>query len=105
MADVGTGSGAIALALADERPDLTVTGLDVDPGALEVARANGARLGLAAGFRCADLLDDGRYDAVLANLPYVPDGTVLAPEIAEYEPAGALFSGPTAWMRCAGSSR
>ncbi|GAC1574059.1 MAG: peptide chain release factor N(5)-glutamine methyltransferase [Candidatus Dormibacteria bacterium] len=93
VVDVGTGSGAIALALADERPDLTVTDLDVDPSALEVARANGARLGLEAGFRCADLLDDGSYDAVLANLPYVPDGTVLAPEIADYEPAGALFSG------------
>lgn len=93
VADVGTGSGAIALALADERPDLTVTGLDLDPAALEVARANRAALGLKVSFRCADLLDAGSYDAVLANLPYVPDGTELAPEIMDYEPAGALFAG------------
>jgi release factor glutamine methyltransferase len=93
VADVGTGSGAVALALADERPDLKVTGLDVDRGALEVARANGARLGLAARFRWADLLDEDSYDAVLANLPYVPDGAALAPEITDYEPPGALFAG------------
>ncbi len=93
VADVGTGSGAIALALADERPDLTVTGLDVDPEALAVARANRARLGLRVSFRCADLLDDGRYDAVLANLPYVSDAAALAPESADYEPATALFAG------------
>ena len=93
VADVGTGSGAVALALADERPDLMVTGLDIDPGALEVARANRARLGLEARFRCADLLDEERYDAVLANLPYVADGAGLAPEITDYEPAGALFAG------------
>ncbi len=94
VADVGTGSGAVALALADERPELTVTGLDVDSQALAVARANGVRLGLKVNFRYADLLDEGHYDAVLANLPYVPDGTALAPEITRYEPAGALFAGP-----------
>nr|MDQ2896078.1 peptide chain release factor N(5)-glutamine methyltransferase [Actinomycetota bacterium] len=93
VADVGTGSGAVALALADERPDLAVTGLDICEGALRVARANAARLGLKVSFRCADLLDEQRYDAVLANLPYVPEGTELAPEIADYEPAGALFAG------------
>jgi len=94
VADVGTGSGAIALALADERPDLAVTGLDISEGALQVARANAARLRLEVRFRCADLLDEGRYDAVLANLPYVSDGTGLAPEIVDYEPAAALFAGP-----------
>jgi release factor glutamine methyltransferase len=93
VADVGTGSGAVALALADERPDLVVRGLDVDPDALAVARANRDRLGLRVELVRADLLDDGAYDAVLANLPYVPDGTVLEPEIARYEPAGALFAG------------
>lgn len=94
VADVGTGSGAVALALADERPDLIVRGTDCSPGALSVARANGARLGLGVEFVEADLLDGGRYDAVLANLPYVPAGTSLAPEIALYEPASALFAGP-----------
>lgn len=93
VADVGTGSGAVALALKDERPDLTVRGLDVDPDALEVARANATRLGLEVEFTQADLLDGRRYDAVLANLPYVPSGAELAPEIAGFEPAGALFAG------------
>jgi release factor glutamine methyltransferase len=93
VADVGTGSGAIALALADERPDLVVRGIDIDGGALDVARANAARLGLVVDFVRADLLDDVHYDAVLANLPYVACGAELAPEIARYEPARALFAG------------
>jgi release factor glutamine methyltransferase len=93
VADVGTGSGALALALKDERPDLAITGFDVSEGALEVARGNAARLGLDVRFAQADLLDDGQYDAVVANLPYVPSGVQLQPEIAEYEPAEALFAG------------
>jgi len=96
VVDVGTGSGAVALALKDERPDLTVVATDVDPDALAVARANGLHLGLDVAFVQADLLHglDGRFDAVLANLPYVPSGVELPPEIARYEPARALFSGP-----------
>ncbi len=93
VADVGTGSGAVALALKDERPDLAVRGLDVSPDAVDVARANAARLNLDVEFDTCDLLDDRAYDAVLANLPYVCEGAVLAPEIAGYEPAGALFAG------------
>lgn len=93
VADVGAGSGAVALALKDERPDLRVRGLDLDPDAVDVARANAAALGLAVQFARADLLDSRRYDAVLANLPYVPDDAQLAPEISRYEPAGALFAG------------
>jgi release factor glutamine methyltransferase len=93
VADVGTGSGAVALALKDERPDLAVTGIDVDHGALAVARENGRRLDLAVGWSQADLLDAGEYDAVLANLPYVAAGAALAPEIDRYEPAGALYAG------------
>jgi release factor glutamine methyltransferase len=91
--DVGTGSGAVALALKHERPDLSVLGTDVSPGALEVAQANADRLGLDVEFAHADLLPAGRYDAVLANLPYVPEGVSLAPEIAAHEPAQALFAG------------
>lgn len=94
VADVGTGSGAVALALKDERPDLEVTGFDLSEDALAVARGNAERLGLEVRFAEADLLDDGSYDAVVANLPYVPSGVELQPEIANYEPAVALFAGP-----------
>ena len=94
VVDVGTGSGAVALALKDERPDLVVSGLDVSEGAVAVALGNAARLGLEVEFGCCDLLDQGIYDAVLANLPYVCDGASLEPEITRYEPASALFAGP-----------
>ncbi len=93
VADVGTGSGAVALALKDERPDLAVSGIDQNDRALAVARANGERLGLRVSWVLADLLDGGDYDAVLANLPYVGEGAQLAPEITRFEPADALFAG------------
>jgi release factor glutamine methyltransferase len=93
VVDVGTGSGAVALALTDERADLRVRGTDLSEDAVAVARANAVRLGLDAEFVVADLLDDEPADAVLANLPYVPEGAALPPEIARYEPAGALFAG------------
>ncbi len=93
VADVGCGSGAVALALKDERPDLVVTGVDVSLDALAVARGNGLRLGLDVRWVEADLLDGSDYDAVLANLPYVVDGFPLPPEIARYEPTAALFGG------------
>ena len=93
--DVGTGSGAVALALAQERPDLEVWGSDVSPDALEVAVVNARRLGLAVRFVVADLLGglEGPFDAVVANLPYVQDGFDLPPDVAGFEPAGALFGG------------
>jgi release factor glutamine methyltransferase len=94
VADVGTGSGAVALALTDERPDLRVTGIDTSAAALAVAQANGRRLALDVRWIRADLLDDGRYDAVLANLPYVEADARLAPEIVQHEPAEAVFAGP-----------
>jgi release factor glutamine methyltransferase len=91
--DMGTGSGAVALALKDERPDLRVSGADVSDDAVTVARANAARLGLDVTFVAADLMQGVSADAVLANLPYVAEGVKLAPEIARYEPAVALFAG------------
>jgi release factor glutamine methyltransferase len=96
VVDVGTGSGAVALALASERPDLHVLGTDVSADALAVARENGRRLGLDVEFVEADLLHgiDRRFDAVLSNLPYVAHGVGLQPEIELYEPAEALFGGP-----------
>lgn len=96
VVDVGTGSGAIALALKHERPDLVVTGTDVSPGALEVARANAANLALDVQLEQGDLLAGvGECDAVLSNPPYVGDAerAWLAPEITAHEPSGALFAG------------
>jgi release factor glutamine methyltransferase len=95
--DVGTGSGALALALADERPDLSVTGSDSSAAALGLARENGGRLGLDVRWLQADLLSgvpDG-FDAVLSNPPYVREDerASLAPEILRHEPASALFAG------------
>ena len=94
VVDVGTGSGAVALALADERLDLQVTGADSSADALAVARANGERLGLSVTWAVADGVPAGDWDAVVANLPYVADGDPLPPEIARHEPPGALFAGP-----------
>ncbi len=95
--DVGTGSGAVALALADERPDLSVSGSDVSADALELARANGERLGLGVRWLMADLLEGvpDEFDAVLANPPYVREDerASLEPEILRHEPAEALFAG------------
>jgi release factor glutamine methyltransferase len=93
VVDVGCGSGAVALALKHERPDLRVSAIELDAGALAVARDNAARLKLDVRLVAADLLDDLRYDAVLANLPYIAAGTALQPEIEHYEPAAALFAG------------
>jgi release factor glutamine methyltransferase len=96
--DVGTGSGAVALALADERPDLFVSGSDVSEDTLSLARANGKRLGLRVEWLHANLLAGipDEYDAILSNPPYVAESerAALAPEILRHEPPGALFAGP-----------
>ncbi|HEV7936620.1 MAG TPA: peptide chain release factor N(5)-glutamine methyltransferase [Solirubrobacteraceae bacterium] len=95
--DVGTGSGAVALALKDERPDLEVAGSDLSADALALARANSERLGLDVRWLTADLLEGvpDEFDAVLSNPPYVPDRdrAMLAPEILRHEPSRALFAG------------
>jgi release factor glutamine methyltransferase len=96
VCDVGTGSGAIALALKAERPDLEVVATDASADALAVARANAERLGLDVELFEGDLLAGvrGPLDAVVSNPPYVEDGAELAPEIVGYEPALALRAGP-----------
>jgi len=95
VCDVGTGSGAIALALKHERPDLRVVATDVSADALAVARENAALLGLEVELVHGDLLSavPGDLDAVVSNPPYVQDGARLAPEIVRYEPALALRAG------------
>ena len=94
--DVGTGSGAVALALKHERPDLKVSGSDASADAVDVARANAARLGLDVAFSVGEGLPaDGSFDLVVANLPYVREDEwdELEPEIRLYEPRAALVSG------------
>jgi release factor glutamine methyltransferase len=95
--DLGTGCGAVALALKDERPDLHVTGSDISRGALELAELNARRLQLDVDWLHADLLSGVvEVDAILSNPPYVAESerAALAPEIVRHEPPEALFAGP-----------
>jgi release factor glutamine methyltransferase len=92
VVDVGTGSGAIALALKEERPDLTVLATDSSADALNVARANAALLGLDVEFVEGDLLAGLSADAVVSNPPYVAAGDRLPPDVG-FEPREALFGG------------
>ena len=97
--DWGTGSGAVALALADEGPGLAVTGLERSEAALSRARANGERLGLAVEWLTSDgfaAVAGRRFDAIVANPPYLAEADMDAtpPELA-FEPREALVAGPT----------
>jgi release factor glutamine methyltransferase len=99
LLDVGTGSGAIALALKHELPDADVAACDVSPDALDVAAANAERLGLEVAFHRCDLLDGvpgGEFDLIASNPPYVAEGELagLEPEVADYEPRLATVAGP-----------
>ena len=96
--DWGTGSGAIALALADEGPDLAVTAIDASDDALALARANGARLGLRVEWCRSDgfaALRGRTFDVVAANPPYLSEAEFAAspPELG-FEPRAALVGGP-----------
>ncbi len=98
IADVGTGSGCIALALAAKLPDAQVTGLDASDDALALARENAALTGLSSRvtFTKSDLLAaaDGPLDLIVANLPYIPSAelSALQPEV-QRDPAAALDGG------------
>ena len=97
--DMGTGSGAVALAIADELPGCELLASDTSSAALEVARANAARLGLAERVEFHETmlpLEPPRLDLIVANLPYVgeTEWAGLEPEVTEWEPREALLAGP-----------
>jgi release factor glutamine methyltransferase len=100
LADVGTGSGAIALALAKEFPHSEIHATDISSAALEIARANAARHQLAhrIQFHQADLLSghDGPFDFVVSNPPYVGESEEdeVQLEVRKFEPRNAVFAGP-----------
>lgn len=101
--DLGTGTGCLLLAILAERTDATGVGLDAAPGAVAVADANAAALGLAS--RVEFLIRDwthpawrdglGRFDLVISNPPYIPDDDIsaLEPEVREFDPLRALAGG------------
>ena len=93
--DLGTGSGAIALAIRHDRPDAQVSAVDASAGALEVARGNAARLGLEVAFTQGSWLEgvSGHYHAIVSNPPYVAAGDLHLAALT-HEPTEALASGP-----------
>lgn len=97
--DIGTGSGALLLALLNELPDATGTGTDTSTAALQVARANAARCGLEArcNFVACDVASgaEGPFDLIVSNPPYIARGEIgsLAAEVREYDPMVALDGG------------
>lgn len=100
IADVGTGSGCIGVALAHERPKAQVIATDISEAAVDVARRNAARHGVADRMRvvCGDLLEgvDGPFDLIVANPPYIREyeRVLLQREVREHEPSVALYGGP-----------
>jgi release factor glutamine methyltransferase len=100
ICDVGTGSGAIAVALAHHLPLAEVTAVDKSTEALEVARGNAAQHGVSGRVRLlqSDLLGavrGERFDMVVSNPPYVATGEMLEAQVRLYEPQQALYAGPT----------
>ena len=97
--DVGTGTGAVALAIASERPAATVTATEISPPALQIARANAEQLQLSERLRLLEgdlfgAVSDEQFDLVVSNPPYLGtrDAALLPPELA-HEPEVALFGG------------
>ncbi len=99
IVDVGTGSGAIAIALARSLPQAEILAVDLSREALRIASANAVEQGVQIAFRESDLLAavPGTFDAVVSNPPYIADSErpSLAAQVRDYEPASALFAGPS----------
>ena len=100
IVDVGTGSGAIAVALAHAMPRSRVTAVDLSSAALQVAQRNAERHGVLERLTLlqSDLLESVNavdFDVVVSNPPYIADGEVLEPQVFNYEPRSALYAGPT----------
>jgi len=103
VVDVGTGSGAIAVAIARHAPGTTIVATDISPAALEVARLNAADHGVAGQieFLEMDLLEklpaQRQFDLVVSNPPYIglQEEATLAPQVRDHEPRLALFAGPS----------
>ena len=95
--DLGTGPGTLLLAALDQWPEARGLGVDASPQALEYARRNAGRLGLAgrADFRPGDWTEgvEDPFDLVLANPPYIEAGADLPPDVTDREPHGALYAG------------
>lgn len=94
--EIGTGSGAIAIALKTQRPDLVLTAVDISPAALEVARGNAALHSADIAFVEADLFPPGenRFDLIISNPPYIGDAEYwnLEPGVRDFEPRQALLA-------------
>ncbi|HEY6872172.1 MAG TPA: peptide chain release factor N(5)-glutamine methyltransferase [Geobacteraceae bacterium] len=97
--DIGAGSGCIAVALARLLPDAEVAGVERSPAALNIARRNAERHGVAVDLREGSLFEPlagERFDLIVSNPPYIPTADLagLQPEVRDFEPTGALDGGP-----------
>ena len=100
IADVCTGTGCVGLALANERPNATVTAIDISPDALSLARENAERLGFSSTFQCLENnllegIDENSFDVVVSNPPYIFSNAWknLEPCVRDFEPQLALDGG------------
>ncbi len=98
LADIGTGSGAIAITMKLEFPELAVAASDISEDALEIAKRNASLLDANMAFFHGDLLEpflktSEKWDIILSNPPYIPDGENLSDVVKNYEPHSALFGG------------